>query len=119
MLRYEVGQGYKPSSPLRLPRSPSREACVPEAKAFLGVLSMKQLPCPQVQQTRVCRVRCHQPSLSCCSAVMVPSSVLCHSHSVILVALKEKIHVHLSGLTGRHLLSLYKPNIGTESKYLY
>lgn len=50
MLRYEVGQGYKPSSPLRLPRSPSREACVPEAKAFLGVLSMKQLPCPQVHR---------------------------------------------------------------------
>lgn len=48
MLRYGVGRGYKPSSPSCLPRSPAREAGVPEASAFLGVLGMKQPPRPQV-----------------------------------------------------------------------
>lgn len=54
--------------------------------------------------TRDCRVRYHPPGLPCCSAVMVPSSILCHSHTVILVALQEKIHVHLSGLIRCYLV---------------
>lgn len=54
--------------------------------------------------TRDCRVRYHPPGLPCCSAVMAPSSILCHSHTVILVAFQEKIHVHLSGLIRCYLV---------------